>query len=112
MSLLRFIGNIGLSILGKFSTGYWHIFDFTNGYTMIKTNILKKINLKKVKNNYFFETDLLYHLNLVNAKVYDIYIPAKYSSINSNLKIQKIFHYFFYYNILNFLKRIYKNSFT
>ena len=112
MSLLRFIGNIGLSILGKFSTGYWHIFDFTNGYTMIKTDTLRKIDLKKVKNNYFFETDLLYHLNLVNAKVHDIYIPAKYSSIKSNLKIYKTFHYFFYYNIENFFKRIYNNSFT
>ena len=111
MSLLRFIGNVGVSILGKFSSGYWHIFDFTNGYTMIKTNILRKINLKKVKNNFFFETDLLYHLNLVNAKVYDIYIPAKYGIIKSNLKIQNIFHYFFYYNIMNFFKRIYKNYF-
>ena len=109
MSIIRFIGNIGVSILGKFSTGYWHIFDFTNGYTMIKTKTLKKINLKKLKNNYFFETDILYHLKLVDAKVYDIYIPAKYSSIKSNLKIQKIFLYFFFYNIVNFLKRISKN---
>ena len=78
---------------------------------MIKTDTLRKIDLKKVKNNYFFETDLLYHLNLVNAKVHDIYIPAKYSSIKSNLKIYKTFHYFFYYNIENFFKRIYNNFF-
>ena len=33
MSLIRIIGNIGVSFLGKISTGYWDIFDFTNGYT-------------------------------------------------------------------------------
>ena len=108
MSLIRIIGNIGVSFLGKISTGYWDIFDFTNGYTLIKTQTLKKINLSQLKNNYFFETDLLYHLNLINAKVRDIYIPAKYSKVKSNLKIRKIFFYFFFYNMLNFIKRIYK----
>ena len=108
MSLIRLIGNIGVSIMGKFSTGYWNIFDFTNGYTMIRARILQKINIDQLKSNYFFETDLLFHLNLVNAKVYDINIPAKNSDIKSNLKIRKIFMYFIFYNISNFIKRIYK----
>ena len=108
MSLIRLIGNIGVSFLGKISTGYWNIFDFTNGYTMIKTDTLKKISLNDLKNNYFFETDILHHLGLLNAKVVDIKIPAKNSKVKSNLRIRKIFFYFFFYNMINFVKRIYK----
>ena len=108
MSFIRLIGNIGISYLGKFSTGLWHIFDFSNGYTFISSKIIKKLKLNEIKNNYFFETDILFHLNQANAIVYDINIPAKYSNIKSNLKIWKIFHYFFFYNLTNFLKRIFK----
>ena len=108
MPIIRLIGNIGISYLAKISTGLWHIFDFSNGYTFIKVKILKKLDLNQIKNNYFFETDILFHLNQVNAKVYDINIPAKYSKIKSNLKIWKIFHYFFFYNIKNLFKRIFQ----
>ena len=31
----RFLGNIGLSLLSKVSSGYWHIADFQSGYTAI-----------------------------------------------------------------------------
>ena len=90
MPTLRLIGNIGVSILGKFSTGYWHIFDFTNGYTMISAKILKKVNLNNIKNNYFFETDILFQLNKVNAQVHDLCILATYITIKINLKINQV----------------------
>lgn len=35
MPVLRQIGNIGLSFLVKLASGYWNIFDPTNGYTAI-----------------------------------------------------------------------------
>lgn len=108
MSLIRLIGNIFISFLGKISTGYWKIFDFSNGYTFVRTKVLKKINLSKVKTNYFFETDLLFQLSSVHAHVLDINIPAKYTNIKSNLKIWKVAHYFLIFNILNFFKRILK----
>ena len=105
MSAIRFLGNIGISYFGKLSTGLWHIFDFSNGYTFIKSDVLKKINFKNVKNNFFFETDILFQLGINNAKVIDINIPARYTKIQSNLKVLKVSHYFFIYNLINFFKR-------
>lgn len=107
MSIIRFFGNLGISFLGKLSTGLWHIFDFSNGYTFIKKDILKKISLKKIKNNFFFETDILFYLGKINAKVYDVKIPARYTNIQSNLRIWKVSHYFFLYNLINFFRRIF-----
>jgi dolichol-phosphate mannosyltransferase len=59
MPLIRLLGNIFLSFMSKFSTGYWNIFDFTNGYTAISHKALKKISFSKISKNFFFETDLL-----------------------------------------------------
>ena len=35
MPAIRLIGNAALSIINKFSSGYWSIMDPTNGYTAI-----------------------------------------------------------------------------
>jgi dolichol-phosphate mannosyltransferase len=108
MPLIRLLGNIFLSIIGKFSTGYWNIFDFTNGYTAISHITLKKISLSNLSNNFFFETDLLCNLYLKNIRVLDVNIPAIYNDSKSNLVISNVFLYFLFGNILNFLKRIYE----
>lgn len=107
MPLIRLVGNFFLSFLGKFSTGYWNIFDFTNGYTAISSRVLKKISFSNVSKNFFFETDFLYNLYLKNTKVIDINIPAIYNDSKSNLKISNVFLYFLGGNIKNFLKRVY-----
>ena len=39
MPKVRLIGNIGLGFLTKLSTGYWELFDPTNGFIAIKKNI-------------------------------------------------------------------------
>ena len=115
MPFIRLVGNFLLSFISKFSTGYWNIFDFTNGYTAISSQALKKISFSKISKNFFFETDILYNLYLKNIKVIDINIPAIYNNSKSNLKISNVFFYFFKGNIKNFLKRVYlihlKNNF-
>lgn len=107
MPVIRLIGNFFLSIISKFSTGYWNIFDFTNGYTAISNEIIKKIDFSKISKNFFFETDLLYHLYLQNIRVVDIKIPAVYNNSESNLKIHSVFMYFLKGNLSNFFKRLY-----
>ena len=88
------------------STGLWHIFDFSNGYTFIKSDVLKKINFKNVKNNNFFEIDILFQLGVIKAKVFDLNIPARYTKVQSNLNVLKVTHYFFLYNLINLFKRL------
>ena len=45
MPVLRVIGNAGLSFVTKLSSGYWDIFDPSNGYTAISVPVLKKLPL-------------------------------------------------------------------
>ena len=43
MPKVRLFGNIGLGFLTKLSTGYWELFDPTNGFLAIHKNVLKRI---------------------------------------------------------------------
>ena len=63
--------------------------DPTNGYIAIHKRLLQKIDLNKVADRYFFESDILFNLYLHNAVVKDIAIPAKYENQSSSLSIQK-----------------------
>ena len=69
MPKLRLFGNISLSFLAA-STGYWDLFDPTNGLA-IHRDALEKINIDKIDNK-FFETDLLFRFGLVNAFVIEV----------------------------------------
>jgi len=111
MPLLRLIGNAGLSFLTKLSSGYWKIFDPTNGYLAIHSKVLRLIPLNKVSNRYFFESDMLFRLSLIRAKVVDVPMKAIYRDENSNLSELPQFFNFLFGNIKNTFKRIFYNYF-
>jgi dolichol-phosphate mannosyltransferase len=106
MPKVRILGNLGLTFMTKFSTGYWHIFDPNNGFTAIRASILKKLNLDKIDNRYFFESDVLFRLNLIQARVCDVPLPAIYGEERSNLKIKRVLLEFPAKHARNYLKRI------
>jgi hypothetical protein len=109
MPKVRLMGNAMLSLLNKISTGYWNIFDPTNGFTAINSRILERLPLDKINKRYFFESDLLFRLSISRAVVRDIDIPAKYSDERSNLKIFRVIPEFFVRHILNSFKRFLYN---
>lgn len=111
MPMIRIFGNAILSLAAKFSTGYWNIFDVTNGYTAIHRKVLQRLPLDKISNRYFFETDMLFRLNTIRAVVLDIPMDAIYGTEKSHLKIHKILMEFLMKNITNLLKRIFYNYF-
>jgi glycosyltransferase involved in cell wall biosynthesis len=111
MPKLRVFGNAMLSFFTKFSSGYWNIFDPTNGYTAIHSNVAKLLPFQKISNRFFFETDMLFRLYLLRAVVIDIPIKSIYSNEKSNLKIHKIIFEFLIKHLINFLKRIFYNYF-
>jgi dolichol-phosphate mannosyltransferase len=106
MPKIRVIGNLGLTFMTKFSTGLWHIFDPNNGFTAIRTSILKKLNLDKIDDRYFFESDMLFRLSLINARVRDVAIPAIYGDEKSNLRIKRVLFEFPLKHGRNYIKRI------
>lgn len=109
MPSIRIFGNAALSLMTKFSSGYWNLFDPTNGYTAIHADIAAKLPFEKISYRYFFETDILFRLNTLRSVVLDIPMDAKYGNETSNLKISHIFFEFLYKHLRNFGKRIFYN---
>lgn len=106
MPMLRRIGNLGLTFLTKLASGYWNIFDPTNGYTAISSEMLLILDPKRLSKGYFFETSMLCELRKMNAVVEDIPIPAVYNEAKSALKISKEVFNFSINLFIRFLKRI------
>lgn len=89
MPKVRLFGNSGLSFLVKAASGYWNLMDPTNGYTAINKHALEELDLDNIAKRYFFESDMLINLNIENAVVVDVEIPAKYGDEESSLSITK-----------------------
>jgi dolichol-phosphate mannosyltransferase len=85
MPLKRRIGNIGLSFLTKLASGYWNIFDPTNGYIAIHRSALLLLDEATIASRFFFESSMLLELGLQRAVVRDVYMPARYGSERSTL---------------------------
>lgn len=111
MPTIRIIGNAGLSFLTKLSSGYWDMFDPTNGYTAIHRLALEMLPLDKIDRRFFFESDMLFRLYLLGAVVLNVPISAVYSNEKSNLSIPHAFFVFLLKNARNFSKRIFYRYF-
>ncbi|QOW23400.1 glycosyltransferase [Lysobacter avium] len=111
MPKLRIFGNAVLSFMAKLSTGYWDIFDPTNGYTAIHADVLRRLPVARISQRYFFESDLLFRLNLLRAVVIDIPMDARYGNETSNLRISRVMGDFFFKHMRNGFKRIFYNYF-
>jgi glycosyltransferase involved in cell wall biosynthesis len=107
----RLIGNAALSFMTKLSSGYWNMFDPTNGYTAISAAVLSRLPLHKVRRRYFFESDMLFRLGTLQAYVLDLPMTAVYADEQSGLKIRRVFLDFLGGNIGNFCKRVFYGYF-
>jgi dolichol-phosphate mannosyltransferase len=101
----RIFGNSMLSLMSKASTGYWNMFDPTNGYTAIEGRVAAELAGKTIARRYFFESDLLYHLGTIRAVVKDIPMRSRYGSEESSLRIFRVILPFLYYHARNSVKR-------
>lgn len=106
MPKIRLFGNAMLSFMAKFSSGYWDLFDPTNGYTAVHVNVLRRLPLHKLSERYFFETDILFRLNILRAVVIDVPMDASYGDEVSNLKISQVVGEFMTKHLRNACKRI------
>ena len=107
MPKVRIFGNAVLSLWSKLSSGYWSVTDPTNGFTAIHRVALEKIHLSKLSKRFFFESDMLFRLNLAGAVVEDVPLPARYSNEKSNLKISKTLIEFPWKHTRNLFKRVF-----
>ena len=107
----RLIGNMLLTFLSKASSGYWNIFDPTNGYTAIHSAILNRLYLGRISTDFFFESDMLCKLGEVRARVQDIPMDARYGNEKSSLVVHKIIAPFFYRHSKRLVERLLHNYF-
>jgi len=90
MPSYRIFGNIVLSFMTKLASGYWNLFDPQNGYTAIRTEVLRRVPLERVSRRYSFENDLLIHLNILQVGAVDVPIPAKYGDEVSSIRLSRV----------------------
>ena len=90
MPFIRRVGNMGLAFLAKAATGYWNMFDPTNGFNAIRAEVLAQLPLDKIDRSYYFETSMLAHLYLIGAVIKDVPMPARYQGEVSSLLVHRI----------------------
>ena len=94
MPFIRRVGNMGLGFLAKAATGYWAMFDPTNGFNAIRSEVLAQLPLDKIDRTYYFETSMLANLYLIGAVVKDVPMPARYRGEVSSLLVHRILFQF------------------
>jgi len=87
MPLVRLLGNIFLSFFTKVTSGYWNVFDPTNGYLAIRRQLLEDIDLSRLGPGYFLEISLLCEAYLSGAVVRDTAVEARYNGQPSSLSV-------------------------
>jgi len=107
MPPVRVTGNMLLSFLSKLSSGYWDIFDPTNGFTAIHAQVARALPLDRISQGFFFESDMLFRLGLMRAVVRDIPMQARYGSETSAINIPRIIPEFLVKHVVNTCRRIY-----
>lgn len=107
MPTLRLVGNSLLSFASKASSGYWNLFDPTNGFTAIHAAVAQRLPIAKLSQRWFFESDMLFRLGTLRAVVCDVPMPAVYGGESSNLVIRRVLPEFALKHLRNFGKRIF-----
>ncbi len=111
MPFIRRLGNMGLGFLTKAATGYWNIFDPTNGFLAIRSSVLAQLPLERIDHSYYFETSMLANLYLLGAVVRDVAMPARYQGEASSLIIRRVLFEFPLKLLSTFFRRIVLKNF-
>jgi len=106
MPAVRLFGNLSLSFMAKISSGYWNIMDPTNGFFAIHADVARLLIPSRIAKRFFFETDLLFHVGMLRAKVTEFPMQAVYGEEVSNLRIARVMPEFMRGHLKNTVRRI------
>lgn len=87
MPTFRRVGNIVITLINKFATGYYSVFDSQNGYGVFKRATLEKLPFELIGERYDYENTLLLALGVIDARVKDYPVPAIYGDETSTIKL-------------------------
>ncbi|MEM2987254.1 MAG: polyprenol monophosphomannose synthase [Nitrososphaerota archaeon] len=94
-NLRRKITSIGANLLARIFTRI-NIKDFTSGYRIYKTNVLKKINFSKASSSFAFQIEMVYNCIKNGFKIIEVpftFIDRRIGK--SKLKISEYFYFIF-----------------
>jgi dolichol-phosphate mannosyltransferase len=81
--------------------------DVTNGFTAIRTAMLRRMDLDRVNDRYFFETSMLIELNILRGATADVEMPARYADEQSSMRISRVAATFPWLLVHGTLRRFY-----
>lgn len=87
MPAFRRIGNTVITILTKFASGYYSIFDSQNGYGVFKRKTLENMPFEHIGRRYDYENTLLIALSIMGARIKDEPVPAIYGDEESTIPV-------------------------
>ena len=102
----RLLANVALTFAAKLSTGYWDMFDPANGFLAIHRKVVSRLPLDKIDPGYFFETDLLFRLGILMAKIVEVPVEAIYGNEKSGVRLLREAVPFLWYSLRNTVKRV------
>lgn len=86
MPPFRRVGNIVISLINKFATGYYSIMDSQNGYGVFKRSTMAQVPFELVGERYDYENTMLLAMGVINGRVKDVPVPAIYGDEVSTIK--------------------------
>jgi len=107
MPHFRKFGNVAMSLVSKFASGYYSITDPLNSYSALSASTLKRMELDSISHRYDFENSLLFHLYMVGAKIKDVPVPARYDGEISDIKLKTYLPTVTKTIIKTYIKRVY-----
>ena len=107
---VRYFGNIVLTYLTRKICKIENITDAVNGFIAIKSELLEKIDLNEVSNDYFFEEDLIFKLSFHKICIKEIPIETIYFDNQSSLNPFIVILPFLLRHFNNYIIRL-KNEF-
>jgi glycosyltransferase involved in cell wall biosynthesis len=87
MPLVRFIGNHGLSLLTRISSGYRGVRDSQCGYTAVTADVLMRLDLDALYHRYGFPNDMLAKLHAIGARVENVSVRPIYGQEVSGISL-------------------------
>lgn len=111
MSKWRLFGNFLLTFLTKIASGYWHISDPENGYIAVSASALKRLLALNLSEGYTFDNDMMVKANILNLRMTNVLIPARYGNEKTKIKYGRFIVYTSIFLFKSFLWRLWKKYF-
>ena len=110
MPTRRILGNVTLSILTKFASGYFHINDSQMGYTALHRRVIPLINWTKARQGYGYPAEWLMRFHSAGVRVSDVPVRAIYldNERQTQIQVRKFIFYMLGVFVKGGLGRVYR----